>query len=92
MLRGDAHHNGTLDIILLTPENFKLKTPCSGGSNTENKALAPCRTQTFIQEPARDGNINVILPDQTTDAKTSRRDHKQRMEEKIRAIEQRFSQ
>lgn len=66
--------------------------PYSGGSNTENKALAPRRTQTFVQEPARDGNINVTLPDQTTDANTSRRVHKQRMEEEIRAFQQRFSQ
>lgn len=66
--------------------------PYSGGSNTENKALAPHRTQTFVQEPVRDGNINITLPDQTRDVNTSRRDHKQRMEEEIRAFQQRFNQ
>lgn len=66
--------------------------PNSGGSDTENEALGRRRTETFVQEPARDGNINVTLPDQTTDANTSRHDHKQRMEEELRAFQQRFSQ
>jgi hypothetical protein len=66
--------------------------PYSGGSNTENKTLAHRRTQAFVQECARDGNISVILPDQTTEAKTSRHDHMKRMEEEIRAFEQRFNQ
>ncbi|ROV92579.1 hypothetical protein VMCG_08957 [Cytospora schulzeri] len=66
--------------------------PYSGGSNPENQALAARRTQAFVQEPAREGNVSVTLPDQTTDVEDSRRDHEQRAEENIRTFEQRFNQ
>ncbi|KUI67401.1 hypothetical protein VM1G_03018 [Cytospora mali] len=67
-------------------------SPYSGGSNPASQALAPRRIQAFLQEPARDGNILVTLPDQTTDVETKRRDHKKRMQKAIKAFEQQFNQ
>ncbi|KAL1883349.1 hypothetical protein Daus18300_000407 [Diaporthe australafricana] len=74
----------------MTQERSQL-SPSSAGSAVSNHALAPRRLQVFLQEPPRDGNILVLLPDQVSDFRANRDNKKMAMIEGFRAFDQIFN-
>lgn len=67
-------------------------SPTRVGSTERNRALSSDRLEAFLQEPARDGNILVMLPDSPSDAKISRKEMRMRMSEKIRDFIQQYGE
>lgn len=62
----------------------------NGTPKPQSTDLASTRTQNFVQEPPKDGNILVTLPDQTTNVDARRREMKVEMMEYIAEFDHEF--
>lgn len=65
-------------------------TPRIGTSGSQNIDLASTRTDSFVQEPPKDGNTLATLPYQTTDVDARRREMKVKMMDYIAEFDEEF--
>lgn len=62
------------------------------GSAARCGTLSSDRLAAFLQEPPREGNISIILPDCTPNIKISRKDKRAAMGEKIKVFTQQYGE
>jgi hypothetical protein len=62
----------------------------NSGGVAKNQDLSSLRTLPFLEEPLRDGNILVMIPDQTSDVKVRCQQQRAIMAAKIASIEKKF--
>lgn len=60
------------------------------GSTAKNRALSSHRLRAFLQQPPREGNVAVMLPDCTPKLKVNKREKKMAMDSKIKAFNQKW--
>lgn len=65
-------------------------SPTRVGSTSRNRALSSYRLQAFLQEPPRDGNIAVMLPDCTPKVKVNKGEKESAMNAKIKTFYQQW--
>lgn len=65
-------------------------SPTRVGSTAKNRALSSHRLRAFLQQPPRDGNIAVMLPDCMPKLKVNKREKKKAMDAKIKAFYQKW--
>ncbi|KAG6357565.1 hypothetical protein INS49_013442 [Diaporthe citri] len=61
-------------------------------SAAKSGALPSDRLEAFLREPAREGNILIILPDCTPSVKINRKEKRVSVREKVRAFDQQYRQ